>query len=69
MSDYKTRVKADRYERFEKGYGSSDACIPVDMYGKRVFPNKDARGNLEQAGEDIKEFYGLDGDYGLKGGE
>lgn len=66
------RVKSDRYNKIKEEYaeyGMSDHCMPVDLYGKRVFPNKGDKGNLEAAGQDIKEFYDLEGDYGLKGGE
>lgn len=70
MSDYKTRVTSDRYEHFKEGIGSfSDDVIPVDLYGKRVFPDKAAKDNLENAGQDIKDRYCLNDDYGLKGGE
>ncbi len=65
----KMRVKSDRYDEYVKENAwAGDQCIPVDLYGKRVFPNKSAN-NLEAAGEDIKEFYDLEGDYGLEGGE
>ena len=69
MDKYKTKVKADRYNRFTKSYGTSDNCVPVDLYGKCVFPDKNNPDNLKNAAEDIKEFYGLTDDYGLEGGE
>lgn len=62
------RIKSDRYdEHMEsmKEYGMEDMdAIPVDLYGKRVWKSK-ADSNLQEAAEDIKEFYDLEGDTGL----
>ena len=72
MHKYKTRVHSDRYDEYKKSqeaYGmDTEGIVPVDLYGKRVTVNKDAS-NLQNIGEDIKEFYGLEGEHGLKGGE
>lgn len=63
----KMKVKSDRADQIEKEWGAE--VKPVDMYGKCVFPDKNDSKNLEHAREDIKEFYDLEGDAGLKGGE
>ena len=34
--------------------------FPVDMNGRRVFPNKNDPNNLENVAQDIKDYYGLD---------
>lgn len=63
------RITADKFNEFKKdraeifGMGSED--FPVDLYGKRIFPDKSDSKNLANAAEDIKEYYGLDGDDGL----
>ena len=69
MDKYKMRVKADRYNQYKDKYGDDVNCIPVDMNGRCIFPDKNDPNNLKNAAEDIKEFYGLDDDYGLEGGE
>ena len=74
LHKHKTRVKSDRYDEHmesKREYGMGEMMedtIPVDLYGKRVFKSK-ADSNLQEAAEDIKEFYDLGGNLGLKGGE
>lgn len=71
MHTHKVRIKSDRYdEHMEsmKEYGIEEDAIPVDLYGKRVFKNKNDANNLENANEDIKDFYDLN-KLGLRGGE
>lgn len=62
---HKMRVKSDNYNKYKKEYGDFGDCIPVDLYGKRITVEKDNPDNLKNIGEDIKEFYGLEGDLGL----
>ena len=76
MHKHKTRVVSDRYNEWKESMGSygmmggmDDNVIPVDLYGKRVFPNKNDPNNLKNAGEDIQEYYDLRSDFGLKEGE
>ena len=61
----KMQIRSDRYSQYKKDNPWSDNCVPVDLYGKQVFTT--GKDNLEKAGEDIKEFYDLTGDAGLKG--
>ena len=64
------RIKSDKFDEYKEEmseYGMGEDCVPVDLYGKRVFKSK-ADSNLKEAAEDIKEFYGLN-TQGLKGGE
>ena len=72
MHKHKTRVFSDRHDEYKKSqeaYGMvTEDLVPVDLYGKRVTVNKDVS-NLQNIGEDIKEFYDLQGDKGMKGGE
>ena len=60
------KIRSDRYNQYKKEYPSND-CVPVDLYGKRVTVNKGDADNLKNIGEDIKEFYDLEGDAGLNG--
>ena len=60
----KMRVRSDRDEEYKKEYGDYGDCIPVDLYGKRVWKTK-ADSYFREAAEDIKEFYDLEGDAGL----
>lgn len=60
------RVRSDRINKYReenKEWLGGQEIIPVDLYGKRITEGKD--GNLEKIGEDIKEFYDLEGDAGL----
>lgn len=65
MSDRKVRIVSDRFNECKDEYGFfGGEAIPVDMYGKRVWAEKKAS-NLQEAAEDIKEFYGLTGKKGF----
>lgn len=65
MSDRKIRIVSDRYNEFKDQYGMfGSEAIPVDLYGKRVWPEK-KDSNLKEAGEDIQEYYGLTGKKGF----
>mgnify|MGYP001613582783 CR=1 FL=1 len=68
MRDSKLRISSDRYNQFTEGMGgfSGDNVIPVDLYGKRVYPNKNDSANLVNAAKDIQEYYDLTGTAGLK---
>lgn len=61
MSDRKIRVVSDRFNNFDNFFGDA---IPVDLYGKRVWPTK-SDSNRAEAAEDIKTYYGLEGDKGF----
>ena len=55
------RIKADRYNKYKKeGLYEMGEDFPVDLYGKRIFPNKSDSNNLKNAGEDIQKFYDLE---------
>ena len=73
MHKHKTRIFSDRHDEYTKSqeaYGmSTENVVPVDLYGKRVTINKGDASNLQNIGEDVKEFYYLEGNCGLKGGE
>mgnify|MGYP001592470403 CR=1 FL=1 len=66
------KVRSDRADKFNEGMNKdmpgmpSMDVIPVDLYGKRVFPNKADKNNLTNAQDDIRERYDLEGDAGLK---
>lgn len=62
----KIRIPADKFYEASEYYGGmmGDTMIPVDLYGKRVFGTKDEK-NVQLAADDIKEFYGLEGDCGF----
>ena len=67
MNNYKTRVRSDRinqYREENKEWLDGETVVPVDLYGKRITEGKN--GNLEKIGEDVKEFYDLEGDTGLR---
>lgn len=65
MSDRKMRITSDCYNEYKDMYSMfGEEAIPVDMNGKRVWPNK-ADSNLKEAAEDIQEYYGLTGEKGL----
>ena len=68
MSGKKIRVVSDRYDKFSANtfFGGGDV-IPVDMNGRRVWSSK-KDSNFKEAGEDIKDYYGLEGDKGLSEG-
>ena len=43
MLDKKIRIASDCYNEYKEGYGMfGGEVIPVDMYGKRVWPEKKA---------------------------
>ena len=67
MRDSKLRISSDRYNQFKEGMGGfgGENVIPVDLYGKRVFPNKNDPANLTNAARDIQEYYDLTGEAGL----
>ena len=73
MHKHKTRVYSDRHDEYKKSqeaYGMvTEDLVPVDLYGKRIITNKQDASNLQNVGEDVKEFYDLEGEHGLKGGE
>lgn len=75
MHKHKMRIRSDRYDEHMdsmKEYGMEDMgmeAVPVDLYGKRVFKNKTNKSNLTDAAEDIKEYYDLEGNLGLEGGD
>lgn len=63
------RVKSDRYNQVKKSMDgdmsfSAPGPVPVDLYGKRVLPNKGV--DLKTVEADIREVYDLKGDAGLK---
>lgn len=61
------RVKADRFDSFKEEMGEfmgDTEIIPVDMYGKRISRGK-GEVTPQQMGEDIRDFYDLEGDAGL----
>lgn len=67
------RIKSDRFDSKTEdmrdlidGDYSFPKDIPVDLYGKRVFPSKSNPSNLDDAQQDIREFYDMEGDAGLK---
>jgi len=68
----KHRIKSDRYDSYMKmdeyGMGYEMEHFPVDLYGKRVFPNKGDANNLQNAAQDVREYHDLE-TQGLKGGE
>ena len=65
MSDRKIRITSDCYNEYKDNYGMFGAeAIPVDLYGKRVWPSK-SDSNAKEAAEDIQEYYGLTGKKGL----
>lgn len=65
----KVRIAADKFNHHKDMMNMMDNMeyreIPVDLYGKMVFPNKDNPQNLEDAARDIREYYGLTGKDGL----
>ena len=61
MYDKKIRIAADCFNEYDAWGGDA---IPVDLYGKRVWPTK-SDANRQEAAEDIKEYYGLTGKKGL----
>jgi hypothetical protein len=64
----KLRIVSDKFnQRTEIMNNFSFEEIPIDLYGKRVFPT--GKDNIQKAAEDIREYYGLTGKDGLKGGE
>lgn len=74
--NYKTKIKSDHYDEVKAKQEEPNMempmppeMVPVDLYGKRVFKNKNDADNYKNVSEDIKEFYDLDGTKGLKGGE
>ena len=73
MHKHKTKVWSDRHDEYkvsQEAYGmGTEDVVPVDLYGKRVTQNKGDASNLQNIGDDIKEFYDLEGEYGLEGGE
>ena len=67
MSDRKIRVVSDCYNEYKDGYGMysfGGDVIPVDMNGRRVWPSKE-KSNLQEASQDIQEYYGLTGKKGF----
>ncbi len=65
MSDRKIRIVSDCFNEYQDSYGGfGGEAIPVDLYGKRVWPTK-ADSNRQEAAEDIQEYYGLTGKKGL----
>jgi len=73
MHNHKLRIVSDKFDEYKESmgaYGMTDSnAIPVDLYGKRIFPDKNNPSNLTDAAEDIKEYYKLEGTGGLKGSE
>ena len=61
------RVRSDRYNQVKDRSMESISMepIPVDLYGKRVFPGKGV--DLKDVETDIRDFYDLKGDAGFKG--
>jgi len=57
------RITSDRYNSFKKGrrnaFQAEGEDFPVDLYGKRVFPDKEDSSNLEDAAQDNLDAYGL----------
>ena len=65
MSDRKVRITSDLFNEHKDNYEFfGGEAIPVDLYGKRVWPTKSASNNQEAA-KDIQEFYGLTGKKGF----
>lgn len=48
-----------RRKRMEYMMGEYEE-FPVDLYGKRIFPDKNDPNNLENASRDIQDYFGLD---------
>ena len=58
------RIRSDKlnsYKEDMKKYGlsSMDGAVPVDMYGRRCDYPKGAKGNLEKAGKEVQDAFGL----------
>ena len=67
MYDNKIRVTSDRYDQKIEEMGEMGGrIIPVDLYGKRVTKTKTDPNNLSNIAEDIKEYYDLTGEAGMK---
>lgn len=67
MATHSVRIASDKFDKRMGSNYTEYKEIPVDLYGKMVFPNKDNPSNLEDAAQDIREYYGLTGEDGLRG--